>query len=178
MDQHLNWKEQEAYATKKGMQWAAQIRRAVRPDWGLTPKFARCMYTGVVLPRILYAADVWAPPVYKKEQGTKPTANKRFTTRLASIQRAGALAIVGGLRTSPTDILCTHVDILPAHLELDRACHKATIQMATLSHSHPVTKIYRKFSKNKVQWHKSPLHCLTRAYEATHEEYETILVAG
>jgi hypothetical protein len=41
IDQHLNWKEQEVYVTRKGAAWAAQIRRVVRPDWGLTPKFAR-----------------------------------------------------------------------------------------------------------------------------------------
>ena len=151
LDQHLSWKEQEVYATRKGATWAAQIRRVVRLDWGLTPKFARRMYTGVALPRILYAADVWAPPAYKKEQGTKPIANKRFTTRLASIQRSGTLAIVGGLRTSPTDTLCVHADVLPAHLELDKACHKAAVCMATLPHSHPIAKLYRKASKHNVK---------------------------
>ena len=150
----------------------------VRPDWGLTPRFARRMYTSVALPRILYAADVWAPPAYKKEIGAKPTANKRFTARLATLQRAGALAVVGGLRTSPTDLLCTHADILPAHLELDKTCHKAAVRMATLPHSHPITKIYRKSSKRSVKRHKSPLHCLTRAFETAHEEFETVIVAG
>ena len=178
LDQHLNWKEQEAYATKKGVAWAAQIRRVVRPDWGLTPKFARRMYTGVALPRILYAADVWAPPAYKSEVGAKPTANKRFTARLATLQRAGALAIVGGLRTSPTDLLCTHADVLPAHLELDKACHKAAVRMATLPHSHPITKIYCKSSKRSVKRHKSPMHCLTRAFETAHKDFETVIVAG
>ena len=178
LDQHLTWKEQEAYATRKGATWAAQIRRVVRPDWGLTPKFARRMYTGVALPRILYAADVWAPPAYKKEQGTKPTANKRFTTRLASIQRSGTLAIVGGLRTSPTDTLCVHADVLPAHLELDKACHKAAVRMATLPHSHPIAKLYLKASKHNVKRHKSPLHNLAAAYEIAHGDYETLLVAG
>jgi hypothetical protein len=61
IDQHLNWKEQEAYTTKKGATWAVQIRRVVRPDWGLTPKFARRMYISITLLRILYTADIWAP---------------------------------------------------------------------------------------------------------------------
>ena len=177
LDQHLNWKEQEAYATKKGATWAAQIRRVVRPDWGLTPKFARRMYTSVALPRILYAADVWAPPDYKSNHKKKPT-NKRFTMRLSTIQRAGTLAIVGGLRTSPTDTLCAHADILPSHLELDKACHKAAVRMATLPHSHPVTKMYRSSNKRKVKRHKSPLHHLSNAFKAAHEDFETTLVAG
>ena len=178
LDQHLNWKEQEAHATKKGLTWAAQVRRMVRPDWGLTPKFARRMYISVALPRILYAADIWAPPSYKdKREGTR-TANKRFAARLSSIQRAGTLAIVGGLRTSPTDTLCVHANILPAHLELDKACHRAAVRMATLPHMHPVTKIYRKAAKHGVKHHKSPLHHLTYAFEAAHTDFETIIVAG
>ena len=130
LDQHLCWKEQEAYATKKGTTWAAQIRRVVRPDWGLTPKFARRMYTSIALLRILYAADIWAPPSHQHGNMKKPAANRRFTMRLMSIQRAGVLVVVGGLRTSPTDMLCTHTDILPVHLELDKVYHKAAIRMA------------------------------------------------
>ena len=178
LDQHLKWKEQEVYATKKGLTWAAQIRRVVRPDWGLTPKFARRMYIGVALPRILYAADVWAPPPYGSKHESKQTSNKRFTMRLSSIQRAGTLAIVGGLRTSPTDTLCVHANVLPAHLELDKTCHRAAVRMATLPHSHPVTKLYRRAAKHRVKHHKSPLHHLTHAFKAAHAEFKTILVAG
>ena len=178
LDQHLCWREQEAYATKKGNIWAAQIRRVVRPDWGLTPKFARHMYTSVALPRILYAADIWAPPSYQRKRESKPVANKRFTARLESIQRAGAIAIVGGLKTSPTDTLCTHADILPAHLELDKVSHKAAARMATLPHTHPITKLYRRASKRRVKRHKSPLHQLLLAHGTTHENYETISVTG
>ena len=178
LDQHLRWKEQEAHATKKGTTWAAQIRRVVRPDWGLTPKFARRMYTSVALPRILYAADIWAPPSHQHGNVKKPAANRRFTMRLASIQRAGALAIVGGLRTSPTDTLCTHADILPAHLELDKVYHKAALRMATLPHSHPVARIYRKATNRKVKRHKSPIHHRTLAYDAKYEDFETTIIAG
>jgi ribonuclease HI len=178
LDQHLNWKEQEAHATKKGAIWAAQIRRVVRPDWGLTPKFARQMYISVALPRILYAADVWAPPMFKPEHAAKTDANRRFTTRLSTIQRAGTLAVVGGLRTSPSDALCMHADILPTHLELDKLYHQAAARMATLPHSHPIMKIFQKSSKCRVKRHRAPLHQLTSAYNLTHEDFETITVAG
>jgi ribonuclease HI len=178
IDQNLSWKEQEAYATKKGAAWAVQIRRVVRPDWGLTPKFARRMYISVTLPRILYAVDIWAPPTYIKKRKAKPLTNKRFTICLSSIQRAGMLAVVGGLRTSPTDALCVHADILPAQLELDKSCHRAVAGMATLLHTHPITKLYRRSAKHKVKRHKSPLHFLSLAFKAAHDKYETIAVAG
>ncbi|KAF8266307.1 hypothetical protein EI94DRAFT_1586169 [Lactarius quietus] len=53
IDQHLSWTEQEAYTIKKGTIWVVQIRQVVRPDWGLTPKFAQCMYISIAIPRLL-----------------------------------------------------------------------------------------------------------------------------
>jgi ribonuclease HI len=178
IDQNLSWKEQEVYATKKGAAWAVQIRRVVRPDWGLTPKFARRMYISVMLLRILYAIDIWAPPTYVKKHKAKPLANKRFTMCLSSIQRAGTLAVVGGLRTSPTDALCAHADILAVQLELDKSCHRAAARMAMLLHTHPITKLYCRSAKHKVKQHKSPLHFLSLAFEAAHNKYKMIVVAG
>jgi hypothetical protein len=49
LDQNLRWKEQAAYAIGKGTTWAAQICRATRPSWGLTPRAARRLYIGVAL---------------------------------------------------------------------------------------------------------------------------------
>ena len=44
-DQNLKWNEQLAHVTEKGSKWSAQIRRAARPLWGITPKYARpCIY--------------------------------------------------------------------------------------------------------------------------------------
>jgi ribonuclease HI len=71
-----------------------------------------------------------------------------------------------------------HADILPAQLELDKVCHRAVAQMATLPHSHPITKLYRRSSKRKVKRHQSPLHLLSLTFEAAHDEFETIAVAG
>ena len=59
VDQHLEWKVQQNYAIEKGSKWAAQIRRAIRPSWGIMPRYVRCLYIGVALPRILYSVDVW-----------------------------------------------------------------------------------------------------------------------
>ena len=58
LDQNLNWKEQTVYIQEKSSKWAAQIWRAARPSWGLTPKAACRIYIGVTIPRILYSTDV------------------------------------------------------------------------------------------------------------------------
>jgi hypothetical protein len=59
VDQSLGWKAQQAYTIEKGTKWAMQIRRIVRPSWGIMPKYARHLYIGMALPRILYTMDVW-----------------------------------------------------------------------------------------------------------------------
>ena len=40
---------------EKGAKWTAQIRRLTWPTWGITPKYAKCLYISVALPRVLYA---------------------------------------------------------------------------------------------------------------------------
>ena len=176
LDQHLNWKEQVAYAMKKGTKWAAQIKRVVRPGWGLSPKNARRLYTSVALPRILYGVDVWAPPDKKKE-GSKTGGIGPAISKLTSVQRPGALAIVRGLRTSPSDSLCAHANILPIHLEIDKICGRAALWLATLPEQHPLTKLAKRSAKGKIKRHKLPIHHLMTSYGTDPESFETIPVA-
>ena len=83
LNQHLNWKEQQVYTAKKGTMWASQIRRLVRPGWGLSLKYAKWIYTSVAIPRILYGIEVWRHPPNGRakgrndrelETGMRPTA--------------------------------------------------------------------------------------------------------
>ena len=164
MDQHLAWNTHVVHVLKKGANWSSQIRRAVAPSWGLTLKYVRKMYCSVVIPRILYAADVWGIP--KPLEGL--AAHKKGTsiaiTKLMSTQRAGVLAVMGGLRTTPTDVLDMHAHLLPIHLEIDKICHRAATQIATLPPEHPLHKPASKSSNRRVKRHKSPLHLLMQTY--------------
>ena len=58
LDKHLSWSLQYAHVVEKGTEWTSQIKRIARPGWGITPKYARKLFIGVVLPKILYGADV------------------------------------------------------------------------------------------------------------------------
>jgi Reverse transcriptase (RNA-dependent DNA polymerase) len=100
IDQHLDWKAQHANAIEKGSKWASQIRRITRPSWGITPKYARQLYIGVALPRILYGADVWCGPPEGEYPGPKDPGSAKVIRQLTSIQHSGAIAITGTLRTS------------------------------------------------------------------------------
>ena len=85
LDKGLNWKEQAAYVTGKGSTWAAQIRRAVRPSWGLTPRSARKLYVGVAIPRILYGIEIWCYPAYRGKGNDVRKDPMAATRKLATI---------------------------------------------------------------------------------------------
>ena len=129
----------------------------VAPSWGLTLGHVHKIYRSVAIPRILYAADIWGAP--KPIEGL--AAHKKGTStaiaKLTSTQRAGALAVTGGLRTTPTDVLDMHAHFLPIHLEIDKICHQAATQITTLPPDHPLYKPARKCANRNVKRHKSPL---------------------
>ena len=145
-DQHLDWNTQRNYAVEKGTKWTAQIRHATAPSWGLTPKHARQLYISVAIPRILYAVDVWG--IRLKRGASSHSAGKisEHNNKLMSVQRAGTLAITGGLKTSPTDALDAHAFTLPLHLEIEKHLLRSAIRIATLPPQHPLHKPARKCS--------------------------------
>ena len=59
---------------------------------------------------------------------------------LAAIQRSAAIVIIGGLCTSPNDILDMHADLLPFHLLVDKVQYQAALRLATLPSMHPLHK--------------------------------------
>ena len=180
LNQHLNWKEQQANAVKKGTIWALQIRRLVRPGWGLTPKYTRWLYTSVAIPRILYGVDVWAPPtkLEGEGEGRQRSGNRHMSNCLTLVQRPGTLAILGGLRTSPSDSPCAHTNITPMHLEIEKHCGRVALRLATIPTKHPLMKAVQKCTKNKVKRHRSPLHHLASAYKVDPGGYEKIQAVG
>ena len=165
MDQNLNWKVQWAHAVKKGMKWAMQIRRIARPSWGITPKYARCLYTCIALLRILYVADIWCIMAHGERTEKRIMGLAKTTSLMVSIQRAGALAITGGLRTSPTDMLNVHVHLLPVSMLVNKWCHGALTRMAALPKEHPLYKIMKSRRLGKTKRHKGLLHHLMKWFK-------------
>lgn len=132
----------------------------VAPSWGLTPKHACQLYTSVAIPRILYAADIWGVPKPIEGRATHKKGTSTAISKLTTTQRAGALAVTGGLRTTPTDVLDMHAHLMPIHLEIDKICHCAATRIATLPPTHPLHKLAKKCTSRQVKRHKSPLHQL------------------
>jgi len=84
------------------------------------------------------------------------------------------IVVMGGLRTTPMDVLDIHAFILPIHLEIDRQCHRAATRIATLPPAHPLYKPARNCANRKVKRHKSPLHMLIQTYEIRPNDTENI----
>ena len=160
IDQHLNWKAQRAHAIEKGSKWAAQIKRIARPSWGITPKYARRLYISVTLPRILYGAEAWCGPSGDKDKGTKNIGTAKVIGQIMTIQRSGALAITGALRTSPTDTLNACAFLLPATKMIERWCHRAVVRLATVPPEHPLHKPVKLSKSRNTKRHRTPIHAL------------------
>ncbi len=62
IDAGLRWKEQGAAAIKKGDDWIIQFRRLARISSGISRECMRLNYISIVIPRILYAVDVFLNP--------------------------------------------------------------------------------------------------------------------
>jgi hypothetical protein len=62
MDQELRWKEQCSQTVKKATQVVTQYRLLTRVTKGTSALAMQQLYIAVVVPKMLYAADVWISP--------------------------------------------------------------------------------------------------------------------
>ena len=66
--------------------------------------------------------------------------------------------IIGGLHTSPNDLLNMHANLLPFHLLVDKVQYQAALRLATLPSTHPLHKPVNQAAKRFMKRHHSPLH--------------------
>ncbi|TFK97205.1 hypothetical protein BDV98DRAFT_478705, partial [Pterulicium gracile] len=62
-DPTLSWKPQVQRAVEKGTKFVALSRRLTRPFGGLQGKRMRRLYRSVVVPKMMYASEVWLNPL-------------------------------------------------------------------------------------------------------------------
>ena len=158
IDRELRWKEQIAAAIGKGRGWLRQCSRLAKTSGGVSGHHMRRLYLAVVRPRMLYGADVFLGPALRRDSFRIRKGSRAALNKLAAIQRSAAMTIVGGLRTSPTDTLDIHANLLPFHLMVDKARFQAALRLATLPISHPLHKPVNQAARRFVKRHHSPLH--------------------
>jgi len=125
----------------------------------------RKLYEGVVIPKMLYAADVWCTNLISKGRGKRGGRGERgFALKMARVHRMAGILITGAMRSTASGLLDTHANILPFQQILRNHCHRATLWFATLHASNPIHKVNvadrerdrESASKNqtKVMWAK------------------------
>jgi len=98
--------------------------------------FTRRLFYSVAAPSMLYAADVWCTQPAKRT-GTKAARGMGAAIRkMESIQRKAALQATGVLRTTPSDLLFAHADMLPLRIYVKALCQRAALRIATLPKEH------------------------------------------
>ncbi|KNZ77457.1 Putative 115 kDa protein in type-1 retrotransposable element R1DM [Termitomyces sp. J132] len=172
LDQELRFKEHVAYAQGKGTAAAMQTKRLVKVNGGVSGSLARRLYEAVVVPNMLYAADVWCASGVRMEDGTRQKA-RGFLEKMQRVQRMGALQITGALRTTPTDLLEAHAGIEPMDLRIQRMCVTAAARIAAMPDTHPLRKPAEKAARF-VKRHRAPLHYLMKVLGEHPKNMETI----
>jgi hypothetical protein len=174
LDQHLNWGPQLVSVHGKGTKWTSQIKRLTRPSWGLTPKGACKLYTSIALPRVLYGIDVWCTPIHGRNTKGSRKGSVNYIRKLTTTQCAGALAVTGGFRTTPTDSLDSHTSLIPMELRIEKACFSAITRIVTLPPKHPLHPPTKKSAKQRVKRHRSSLDTLTGIFRIDPNSIEKI----
>jgi len=128
------------------------------------------LYITVALPKILYGIDIWYTPPHQKPGKKCRSGSVGPLRKLESSQRIATLAITGALRTTPSDALNVHANVLPMDLMLEKACHRAIVRMCTLPESNPVANIVKQYYEEiPLVKHPTNLHnLLTLLYYYDH----------
>jgi hypothetical protein len=82
--------------------------------------------------------------------------------------------ITGAMRTTATDVLDAHTNLLPFHLLVNKHCQRAALQLATLPESHLLHKPVKNVAACNVKKHPTPLHELMHTYKIKPQLTKTI----
>ncbi|KAJ7676125.1 hypothetical protein B0H17DRAFT_850223, partial [Mycena rosella] len=75
--------------------------------------YVRWLYLAICVPHILYSAEVWLVLAHQREKGKDGCM---IVKRLTLVQLQATRLIVGGIVSSPGDMLDVHADLPPMNL--------------------------------------------------------------
>jgi len=174
VDQELRWNHQVDNAIARGTAYVTQLRRLTKATKGLPMRLTRQLYQAIAIPKMLYAANIWFKPIYQHDSNTRQRGSIGIAKKLTSVQRSAAIAITGAMRTTATDILEAHANLLPVPLLLQITCHRAIVRLTTHPSTHPLHAPIRKAAKHFVSSHRSSLHHLTNTFSISPDDIESI----
>lgn len=95
--------------------------------------------------------------------------------KLARIHRQACILITGAMRTTATDVLEAHLNLLPFHLLVDLHIACEATRLCSLPTSHPLHPDVQR-ATTFVNRHHSPMHEILAAYDLKLNNIETIEV--
>lgn len=135
----------------------------------------RQLYLTVAVPKFTYGANLWFRPIYCNNLTKEQRGSIGIAKRLAKVQRIAALSITGAMRTTATDVLNNHANLLPVPLLLQKICHRAALRLATLPVRHPLYAHLQHITKHRnTSRHRSSLHNLLATYQLFSKDIETL----
>jgi ribonuclease HI len=175
VDQELDWKLHSAQAIAKGMKYVLQIWHLSRPTNGISVKLMRQLYITVAIPKFTYGADIWFCPIYKEDSNVLQRGSMGIANHLAKVKHIAMLSITGAMRSTATDTLNAHANLLPTGLMLLRVCHQAALCLATLPECHPLSKHLKHIAHHyNIQHHHSSIHNLLTTFKTFPATIETL----
>jgi exonuclease III len=178
----LRWTEQWHEALARGTKWTMACARIMRSKLGLKVIYARQLVQAVCIPKMLYAAELWARPTRRRTGANAATREPtdRIPTgligKMQSVLRRALLAASGAMRGTPTDTIEAHLNILPLDLHLENVRHRAVLRLISLPQTHPLHRLVRDARDHPRKRHESALHALTRRYRTRPDLTEEINV--
>ena len=147
IDRELQWKAQGAAMVEKGKAWVAQVQRIAKVTRGVPSHLVRRLYLAVAVPKMMYAADI----CLESSRRVGGAGSATIVAKLAAVQRKAAIAITGAMKTTATDILDAHANLLPMQLLVEKMRARAAIRMATLPKSHPLEQHIRRVATRRIK---------------------------
>lgn len=121
--------------------------RMTKPTKGIHGRLLKKLYEGVVIPKMLYAADVWCAGLLKKGKGKKNGGRgaRGFAAKMTRVQQMATSMIMGGMCSTATDVMDTHANILPFQQLLRKY---ATAPHFAWQHSRQTTRYSRESNQH------------------------------
>ena len=174
VDAQLRWTIQAQKGIANATKWVMQFRRLTRISTGLSIQLMRRLYIAVAIPKMTYAIDVWYTPPTKPPGHRRSVGSVGVLRRMTKLQRMASLGIVGGMRSTPTDLLDAHTGLLPIDLTLFRICHRAAVCLCSLPPSHPLHSIVRAAHLSQNEKHVDPIKSTLRIFELDPRKFKMI----
>jgi ribonuclease HI len=172
LDNKLSFRNHVELAQARGTKAMLALSRISTPTFGLPHSYVRQLFQTVVIPRMEYGLPVWYKPVSANTDARR-SGTVWIAKALGKVQRLACKVITGALRTTATDTMDYHANLLPVHIRLNRSVFNAAVRIVTLPPSHPLHRVVRRCRRIPL-YHRSSIHLLLAAFPILRGEFENI----